>query len=251
MKRIATTLLMLAMALCAAAQQYNGTSGMIHVPTAEMNAEGTAQIGAHLINKQMMPDTGFLYEGHKYHSLSYYMDITPFQWIELAFTCTERKTRGDGDFGGYGRKDRYISVKVRPVKEGRYHPAVAIGMNDVGTTIDESATRTDVQFYFRNVYIAATKHFYLYDNQIEANLAFRHFARHYNDKWNGLVGGLAVRPKFCPQARAMIEYTGNEVIVGADVLLWRHLLLQAGLKDFRHPSFGICYRTNLFGNNTH
>lgn len=237
-------------ALCAfasRAQQYTGMSGMLHIPSAEMHDEGDARIGAHFINKNMMPDTGFLYEGAKYHSIDYYVDITPFSWIEMAFTCTERKTKGSGDFGGYGRKDRYLSLKIRPFREGEYMPAIALGWNDVGTTIDESATRSDVQLYFRNYYVAASKHFFFSGHQFELTLSYRHFSRHYNSKWNGLVGGVTYRPAFWPKARAIVEYTGNDLLVGMDILLWRHLFLQASIKDFQYPSFGISYHTNLFG----
>ena len=48
------------------AQQYTGISGLVHVPSAEMHHEGDALIGAHFLNKSMMPDTGFLYNGEKY-----------------------------------------------------------------------------------------------------------------------------------------------------------------------------------------
>ena len=49
------------------AQQYTGTSGMVHIPTGEMHHEGDALIGAHFLNKAMMPDTGFLYLGEVQH----------------------------------------------------------------------------------------------------------------------------------------------------------------------------------------
>lgn len=36
----------------AAAQQYTGTTGLIHTPSAEMNKEGTARIGVHFLAKE-------------------------------------------------------------------------------------------------------------------------------------------------------------------------------------------------------
>ena len=47
------------------AQQYTGLSGLLHVPSAEMNHEGDAFIGLHFLNKAMTPDTGFLFNGQK------------------------------------------------------------------------------------------------------------------------------------------------------------------------------------------
>ena len=58
---------MLAMApLTGVAQQYTGISGLIHVPSADMRHEGDACIGIHNLNKNMLPDVGFTYNGEKY-----------------------------------------------------------------------------------------------------------------------------------------------------------------------------------------
>ena len=103
------------------AQQYTGMSGLIHVPTAEMDDTGEARIGIHFLNKKFTPDSFSNREG-KYHTLSHYLSITPFSWIEIGYTCTLQK-----DIQNYGRegetkmgyyfKDRYFSVKLQPLKE--------------------------------------------------------------------------------------------------------------------------------------
>ena len=229
------------------AQQYTGISGLLHVPSAEMNPEGDARIGGHFLNKAMTPDTGFIWVHDKYNTYDYYMAITPYRWLELSYVCTERKVRNEGKLSDYGSKDRYVSIKVRPLEEGRYWPAVAIGCNDVGTSAISSLTHTNVQLYFQNYYIAATKHLDLSGHQLGFTLAYRHFHRGYNAKWNGLVGGITYRPAFCPDLRAIVEYTGNEFLLGFDAHLWRHLMIQASLKDFQHLNVGICFDFNLLG----
>lgn len=229
------------------AQQYTGISGFLHIPSAEMNHEGDARIGAHFLNKSMTPDTGFLFGGEKYNTFDYYFSITPYRWMELSYTSTKRKIIRPmvGDTI-YGAKDCYLSVKIRPLEEGKYYPAIAIGCNDLGTTVFDKE-RTSVQLYFSNFYIAATKHLTFGGNELGINLAYRHFFRDYNSKWNGLVGGISFRPAFFPQARAIVEYTGNEWLVGADALLWQHVLIQASLKDFKYVNFGLCIQLNMLG----
>ena len=111
----------------------------------------------------------------------------------------------------------------------------------------EEKDRTDVQLYFMNVYLAATKHFSFGGNEVGVTLAYRHYLRGYNAKWNGLVGGVTFRPAFFPQARVVAEYTGNEFLLGMDVLLWRHLRLQAGVKDFKYMHAGLALQFNLLG----
>lgn len=229
------------------AQQYTGISGLAHIPSAEMNHEGDAFIGAHFLNKHMTPDTGFLYQGEKYHTFDYYLALTPFSWIEMSYVCTERIYRKDaqGNIVNWS-KDRYASVKILPLKEGKYYPAVAIGCNDVWTAAFYK-DRPNVQLYYTNVYIAATKHFVFSDNELGVTLTYRHFYRGYNSKWNGLVGGITFRPAFFPQGRLIAEYTGNEFLLGMDMLLWQHIRLQGSVKNFKHFNAGLCLQFNLLG----
>ena len=228
------------------AQQYTGISGLIHIPSAEMHHEGDAFIGAHFLNKNMMPDVGFIYQDEKYNTFDYYLALAPFSWIEMSYVCTERIRSKDAQGNIQWGKDRYASVKIRPLKEGKYHPALAIGCNDVWTAAFYK-DQPNVQLYYTNLYIAATKHFSFSDNILGVTLSYRHFYRGYNSKWNGIVGGITFRPSFFQQGRIIAEYTGNEFIIGMDVLLWQHLRMQASLKDFKYLNAGLCLQFNLLG----
>lgn len=57
------------------AQLYTGLSGLINIPSAEMNEEGTARIGGYFMNKHFIPDddgqSGFIYNGEKYHTADF------------------------------------------------------------------------------------------------------------------------------------------------------------------------------------
>ena len=249
MKRIALVLAIatvLSIPAAGRAQQYMGTSGLLHVPSAEMHHEGDAFMGIHYLDKHMTPDTGFLYAGEKYNTFDYYVALTPFKWIDVSYVCTERIHAKQGDEITKWGKDRSASIKLRPLEEGVYWPAVAIGCNDFATSVFKK-DRTDVQLYFMNVYLAATKHFSFGGNEVGITLAYRHYLRGYNANWNGLVGGVTFRPAFFPQARVVAEYTGNEFLLGMDVLLWRHLRLQAGVKDFKYMHAGMALQFNLLG----
>lgn len=241
-------------------QQYTGLTGLIHAPSAEMNKEGNIRIGAHYMDKHFTPDA-FNFNG-KYNTADYYLSITPFSWIELAYTCTLQKNyRRDSqsniidDETRYYYQDRYFSVKIRPLKEGRWWPAIAFGTNDPLGTLGANGTGHDdvvptngdgKSEYFCNYYIAASKHITLKKHVFGIHAAYRHWKRDYNKKWEGVVGGVTYTPPFAPNLRAIAEYTGNEINVGVDCLLWRHLLLQAVMQDGRYFSGGICYQTNLF-----
>ena len=234
------------------AQQYTSMSGLIHVPSADMDEAGEARIGVHFLNKEFTPDEAFNCLGKgKYHTTDHYLSITPFSWIELGYTCTLMKglKNSNKDDIGFYHKDRYFSVKVRPLKEGKWWPSIAIGSNDPWTTFDKKDEEGRTEKYrnqiFCNYYIAATKHLALRNHVIGVHVAYRKWKRDYNNKWNGIVGGITYNPSFARNLRAIAEYTGNEINIGADYLLWKHFLLQASLQDGKYFSGGVCFQINL------
>jgi len=238
--------------LPASAQQYTGMSGLIHVPSAEMDREGDARVGVHFLNREFSPSN------FSYHTSTHYLSITPFKWVEIGYTCTIMKgikvSGGNITDGGYSHKDRYFSLKIQPIREGRWWPALAIGSNDPYGTKNENvmaekgeASKGDgTSTYFSNYYVAATKHFNIRNHVIGVHAAYRKWKRDYNDKWNGMVGGITYNPSFARNLRIITEYTGDDVNIGADCLLWKHLLLQVVLQDGKYFSGGLCFQTNLF-----
>lgn len=235
------------------AQLYTGLSGLINTPSAEMHEEGDARIGCYFMNSHFTPGSdgdsyGFLYEGKKYDTMDFYLSLTPFRWLEIGYTFTLQKSLLDGyDKAKYNQKDRYFSIKLNPLREGRYHPAIAIGSNDfLGSPTKRHAHGGSGAGYFCNYYIVATKHFQVKSHRIGVNLAYRYCPTIYSEKWEGVVGGITWQPACVPNLRAIAEYTGNEINVGAECLLWKHLFVQAVLQDGRYFSGGLCFRTNLF-----
>ena len=254
--KLHSIIMIVALNLCALQaypQLYTGLSGLLNTPSADMNEEGNAWIGCYFLNKHFTPGNatdryGFVYEGEKYNTADFYLSVTPFRWIELGYTFTLQKTLAEGrEKPRYNQKDRYFSIKLNPLREGRYHPAIAIGANDfLGSPTKRHAQGGSGAGYFCNYYVVATKHFKPVGHDIGVNLAYRYCPTAYNDRWEGVVGGITWRPRWIPQLRAIAEYTGNEINIGADCLLWRHLFLQATLQDGKYFSGGICFQMNLF-----
>lgn len=248
---LAAAAVVLASAAPVRAQLYTGLSGLIHVPSAEMNPEGTARIGGYFLNRHFTPDNsgpyGFTYEGKKYNTTDYYLSVTPFRWMEVGYTFTLFKTLEEGyDRPKYNQKDRYFSLKLNPLREGKYHPAIAVGGNDIfGSPTRWRNEQGSGAGYFCNYYIAATKHFQPWGHRIGVNVAYRYCPKVPFRKWEGVVGGVTWQPKGMPNLRAIVEYTGNEINIGADCLLWRHLFLQAAMVEGRYFTGGLCLQMNL------
>ena len=225
-----------------AAQEYAGITGMVHVPTAEMASAGEARIGAYFLNWHSLPEQ---IGKREYNTFNHFLALTPFSWLELSYVCTLLKRDKDADFN---MKDRSFSAKVRPLKEGKWWPSVAIGMQDIGHTPTNSKLGVDGA-YFQNIFLALTKHLRWKRHELGIHLAYRYYTSDYNAKWRGIAGGVSYRPAFARNLRAMVEYTGSDVNIGVDCQLWRHLFLQASLLDGKHFSGGVSFKINLLGGN--
>lgn len=245
MRRLFLILSLVCLLFTISAQQYTGMSGLIHVPSAEMDKEGDIRIGGHFLHKRFTPIMSFEHEGDPYHTFDCYLSITPFWWIELGYTTTFYKRPNQENRLKYNQKDRYFSLKVNPLREGFWWPAIALGANDFINSHFSLKEKTASGF-FRNYYIAVTKHVQFKAGSLGFNIAYRHFKFEGSRKWNGVVGGITYRPYFASNLRAIVEWTGDEINAGVDCLLWKHFLIQASIQDGKYPSAGLCFLMNLF-----
>lgn len=242
------------------AQQYTGMSGLIQVPSADMDSVGVARVGAHFINGQFLPDV-FTAWNHRFHTASFYLSVTPFRWMEIGYTCTllrSHKTKDGVEVGkpGLYRKDRYFSLKLQPIaeREGSWWPSVAVGMNDLysGRKNQEPPINPETgrpvsvgNSFFSNYYVAVSKHFVWQRHCVGFHLAYRNWQRKLNAPLNGVVGGVTYQPSFQPSLRVIAEYTGKDVNVGLDWKPWNFLLLQASLQNGKYFSGGACFCIGL------
>ena len=227
------------------AQEYSGITGLFQVPSAEMAPEGTARIGVYYMSKEFIPDK-ITFNGERFNTTNHFLGITPFSWIEISYICTllkAYKNNDDSQKSGYYMKDRHFSVKIRPLKEGKWWPAIALGYQDPGRTVEDKGGEAA---YFSNYYAVATKHIPCWGSELGVTVAYRHYRGSMNEKWNGIAGGLSFRPAFAKDLRALVEYTGDDVNVAVDYLLLKHFFLQAGLQDGKHFTGGVCCHINLF-----
>ncbi|WP_349862000.1 YjbH domain-containing protein, partial [Bacteroides cellulosilyticus] len=116
MKRIILTCLFLCFVFVLSAQLTYGTTGLLHAPSAEMQKDKTIMLGANFMNKEITPPTWY------YHTYNYYLNVTFFPWLEVAYTCTLFKAEALGlkpyGYSGFTNQDRYFSVRLRALKEG-------------------------------------------------------------------------------------------------------------------------------------
>lgn len=246
-KRLLFTSLALCCSLLLSAQLTYGTTGLLHAPSAEMQRDKAVMIGGNFLNQEITPPTWY------YHTYNYFLNVTIFPWLEIAYTCTLFKAEalGLGPYGytGFTNQDRYFSARLRVLKEGqfwKYMPAVVIGASDPYTESgDGQISSTDGNGYFCRFYIAATKHIPVgKKEEIGVHLSYNYNNRR-EYKLNGLGVGITWNPSFHPQLRLIGEYDAKDVALGATYLLFNHLHAQVELQKMKYFTGGLTYKIHL------
>lgn len=233
------------LSLSVSAQFTYGTTGLLHAPSAEMQRDKTFIIGGNFLNKELTPPTWY------YHTYNYFLSVTIFPWMEIAYTCTLFKAEalGLGPYGytGFTNQDRYFSLRLRALKEGQfweYMPAVVVGTSDPFTSSGSEFSPTDGNGYYSRFFIAATKHLPIGKEEIGVHLSYL-----YNDrkeyKLNGVAAGITYNPSSHPQLRLIAEYDSKDFALGATYLLFKHLHLQVEMQKMKYFSGGVAFKVHL------
>ena len=248
MKRIIVTYLFLCCAFVLSAQLTYGTTGLLHAPSAEMQKDKTIMLGANFMNKEITPPTWY------YHTYNYYLNVTFFPWLEVAYTCTLFKAEALGlkpyGYSGFTNQDRYFSVRLRALKEGqfwKYMPAVVLGTSDPFTSSGGGVVGSSSgNGYFSRFYIAATKHLPIGTEEIGVHLSYLYNQRK-DYKLNGIAAGITYNPSFAPDLRVIAEYDSKDFALGATYLLFNHLHAQVELQRMKYFTGGLTFQFRLSG----
>lgn len=243
--RLYAILLSLLIAIPAVAQLTYGTTGLLHAPSAEMQKDKTFMIGGNFMNKEITPPNWY------YHTYNYYLNVTIFPWLEVAYTCTlfDAEALGLGPYGysGFTNQDRYFSVRLRLLEEGQFWkhmPAVVVGSSDPFTSTGHQFTTESGNGYFCRYFVAATKHFPIGNEKVGVHLSYLYNKRK-DYKLNGLAGGITWNPSFHPELRLIAEYDTKDVALGATYLLFKHVHFQAELQRMKYFTGGITFKIHL------
>ena len=242
---------LLALALCfpllLSAQLTYGTTGLLNAPSAEMQRDKTVMIGGNFLNKEITPPHWY------YHTANYFLNVTIFPWLEVAYTCTlvTAESLGLGLYGysGFTNQDRYFSVRLRLLKEGQFWkhmPAVVVGTSDPYTESGggEISSSGAGNGFFCRFYVAATKHISIGKEKIGLHLSWL-LNHRYDYPLNGPAGGISWNPSFHPQLRVIAEYDAKDFAFGATYLLFNHLHAQVELQKMKYFTGGLTYKIYL------
>ena len=237
------------------AQFTYGTTGLLHMPTADMQQDKTFMVGGGYLNKHSTPSRW------NYNTWNYYLNVTIFPWLEVAYTCTIFDEMVDrGVMIHMINQDRNFSGRLRLWKEGwwkEWTPQIVVGANDPTTGSGGDYTNMGVEGngngYLNRYYIAATKHF-SWHGEWGLHAAYV-YNRRYKDKLNGPAIGVDYQfalpessflNKAVNHLNLMAEYDSKFVNIGAKYTLWKdHINIIGELRDCKYPSVGVFFKVYL------
>lgn len=112
-------------------QHAYGTTGLLFAPTAEMQKDKTVMIGGGMLDRNTYRD-GYWNSHEEYnpYTYNYYLNITIFPWLEVAYTCTLVKgVPGwpQQTLGKFVNQDRSFHGRLRLWKEGWWKQSTGTG----------------------------------------------------------------------------------------------------------------------------
>lgn len=202
-----------------------GNTGLMHLPTADMQRDKTFMAGWAWLDCAALPQSlGW----EKKPTMNYYLNITFFPWMEVSYTCTlfrgEYLSESYGlpslHFNKWANQDRHFDFRFRIWKEGwwrRWTPQVVVGLNDVLHTFGGFGVFDARNGYWGRQFLAVTKHIDIRNvGMLGVHVAYMHNSRqdfHFdgvgagiNFQFNGINTGREITDKVIHGLNVMGEY---------------------------------------------
>ena len=238
-------------------QFLDSATGLLQVPTADMNRGGTLMITNNFMNKHALNSN---YWG--YHTFEYGFNITLWSRVEVSYVCVifdgKRKPNpSDRDIIMFNQ-DRHFNAKVLLLQENEFGmnwmPAIAVGVSDpVSGASSDDYSSSDVSGasngFFNRYYAVATKHFNTKIGIVGAHLGYQ-FNRRTDLPMNGPCVAFDWRPIWLEKPyfslRAIAEYDSRTFNMGFIASFWDDRFeAMFELMAMKWVNFGVRYKLML------
>lgn len=262
-KTIQAIILALALTLLGAgpahAQFADCSTGLLQMPTAEMQDDGTFMITNNFLNKHSLPTSGW-----SYNTFQYGFAVSFWGRVELGYVCT---IFNDYWKGSQTRKDvwminqdRHFTGRICLLREGEFGwdwmPALVVGSSDPvtgtgGDYIDIDNVSGTGNGYFNRNFAVLTKHFQTPWGQIGAHAGYQfNFRKDYHI--NAPCVGVNWQPVWLQQRGIMdrldviAEFDSRTVNLGFITSIWENRFeAMFELQNFQWVNFGLRYKIRL------
>ena len=249
--------LLLVTSISARAQFLDSTTGLLQMPTAVMNPEGTFMITNNFLNQHATPDRW------DYNTFGYGFSVALWNRVEVAYVCALmhgiRYYEAQPDTPVHWvNQDRHFSAKLLVLREGDFGkdwmPALAIGVSDPVSAIDGKHDYTggvgsSGNGYFNRYYAVATKHFNTNWGEVGTHLGYQ-FNRRKDYPINAPCAGVDWKPTWIQtdwlSMDLIAEFDSRTFNVGFIAALWNdHLEAMFDLQALKWVSFGLRFKMHL------
>ena len=260
MKRFCLLLsaLILGGAVCRA-QFTDSTTGLLQMPTAEMQESGTFMITNNYLNKHALPTSGWGYD-----TFAYGFSMTFWSRLEVGYVCTifdgKRRPNPSDRNKIMFNQDRHFYGRVQIFKEGefgwKWMPAVVAGLSDP-TTGSSSGGYVDMNVegsgngYFNRLYLVASKHFATPWGEVGAHAGWQ-YNRRSDYPLNGPAVGVEWKPRWlCDRwllddLNLIAEYDSRTFNIGFVASIWENRFeAMFELQNMKWINFGLRYKLRL------
>lgn len=227
MKRLFLCILCVAFVMSSRSQSIEGVTGLMKIPTAEMQADGTFLAGINYLPELVTP------ERFDYDTFNYFFNLTFLPFLEFSIRSTYLK------FDENRNADRAFGLRFRLLNESRLRPSLVFGGNDLYSYAGNTGNQS-----FNSLYGVATKHFSVSNHQFGITLGWGK-GNAQNENLDGLFAGVSFQPSVLPNLKFMAEYDSKVFNAGAEILLLKHVQLFGMAYNLRDFAGGLSFRLNL------
>ena len=245
-------------AATARAQFADSSTGLLQMPTAEMQPDGTFMITNNWLNKNSLSPQAW-----GYSTFQYGIGISLWGRVELGYVCTifdgKRRPNGVARDKIMFNQDRHFTGRVALLREGDFGvdwlPALVIGVSDPTTGERGSDyVSSDVSKgngYFNRNFIVLTKHFQTSWGDLGAHAGYQ-FNRRKDYAINAPCAGVNWRPVWLHQRgilddlNLIAEFDSRTVNIGFIASIWDGRFdAMFELQNFQWVNFGLRFKHRL------
>lgn len=216
------------------AQRLLGTTGLMNIPTADMKPAGTFDGGITFMQKGVTNDV------YNFDTGIYYINFTPFNFLEFTFRETLLKTQHSvKKTMGYYQQDRSTTFRLRPLAEqpNRWWPSFVIGINDVYSAYGDS--------FYTGIYGSLTKHIPI-GKQGSLAITTGYFHPFNSGKmYDGFYGGIEYSPFQSQWLNIMADYDSKGFNFGMACRFWKSLNVFCYTQECKGIAAGVSYQHTI------
>lgn len=241
------------------AQFTDSSTGLLQMPTAEMEQSGTFMITNNYLNKHSLSPDAWGYD-----TFAYGFSITFWSRLEVGYVCTifdgkRKPDPSDRDLIMFNQ-DRHFYGKLQLLREGEFGldwmPALAAGISDPttgssgGGYVDMNVTGSG-NGYFNRVWLAFSKHFETSWGEVGAHLAYQ-YNRRRDYSLNAPAAGVEWKPVWLcglwllDSVNFIAEYDSRTFNMGFVASVWDNRFeAMFELQNMSWINFGLRYKLRL------